>query len=836
MDIEEIKELVLRHVNQKNYQPVKAKVIAKKIGTVPDDMKLLKRAIKRLIRSGQLAYGSGHLITKATDSEAGSKPKDSKKKKKSDEVTGRFQRAAKGFGFIRTLGTPKSAERTMDVFVPQNRSQDAATGDVVTIKLYKGRGLGGREERVCGEITEIVERQSHKFVGTYYESHGYAMVQVDGNVFTKPISVGDSGAKNAQPKDKIVVEMVRFPSHIHEGEAVIVEVLGKRGEPGVDLLSIIHEFNLPGEFPEDALEVTRQQAEAFDESIGEDRFDLTDTTVLTIDPATARDFDDAISLERLKNGHWKLGVHIADVAHFVPEGSALDIEARNRATSVYLPGKVIPMLPETISNNLASLQPKKLRYAKTAFIEYSPDGSRVHTQVVKSAIKSDHRFTYEDVDDFLEDRGPWEDKLGADVFRLLGEMHELAMVLRKRRFKRGSIELTMPEVRLDLNKDGQVIGAHTEKNTESHQIIEEFMLAANEAVAEKLHDDGLFFLRRAHASPDPRKLQGLTEFVKDIGIECEDLVSRFEIIRVLEEVKGKPEQAAVNFATLRSMQKAVYSPEEEGHFALASDCYCHFTSPIRRYPDLTIHRMYNQLAEGKKPVQDFGLAVAEGEHCSEREQRAAKAERELTKIKLLNYFSERIGDEMKAVITGVEGFGLFVQGLDIPADGLIHIDSLQDDYYRYDAATHTMTGHKSNNRFRLGDVIKVAIAHVDIDKRELDFRFVDRYLNPGEEPPRRERRVHVGSGKTAPRKAGPRKVGVGGKPAKGSKKDSSSRKKKTSSKHIGTDIKGKSKNASVETTKPDLETPAPVKRKRRKPKNAKPEGFVNPKGRGSKKK
>ena len=287
-------------------------------------------------------------------------------------------------------------------------------------------------------------------------------------------------------------------------------------------------------------------------------------------------------------------------------------------------------------------------------------------------------------------------------------MHELAMMLRKRRFDRGSMELTMPEVKLDLNTDGEVVGAHTVENTESHQIIEEFMLAANEAVAEALADRELFFLRRAHASPDPKKLANLTEFVRDLGIECENLESRFEIIRVLDEVRGKPEQAAVNYAVLRSMQKAVYSPEEIGHYALASENYCHFTSPIRRYPDLTIHRMFDLIEQDVRPPQDFGQMQLEGEHCSEREQRAASAERELIKIKLLTYMSTRIGEEVDAVITGVEPFGLFVQSLDIPADGLVRIDSLNDDYYRYDATTHSLVGNHDGNSFRLGDVLTVS--------------------------------------------------------------------------------------------------------------------------------
>ncbi|MFN3153567.1 ribonuclease R [Bremerella sp.] len=713
MEIEEIEAKLLSHVNAPNYQPVKPKVIAKKLGLTDDDRKPFKRALKRLIRKGLVRYGANHLVKKPS-AEDGEK-----------RIVGRYQRNAKGFGFVRPQGVAASKGREADIFVPPRRGMDAATGDLVMIRTYLGRGPGG-DQRLCGEVVEVVERETHRFVGTYYETHGMALVQVDGRIFAEPIPVGDPGAKNAQKEDKVVIEMVRFPSHAHDGEAVIVEVLGKRGEPGVDLLSIIVEYDLPREFPEDALEVAREQAELFDESIPEGRRDFTPDTVITIDPIDARDFDDAISLERLDNGHWILGVHIADVSHFVPEGSALDVEARNRATSVYLPDKVIPMLPETISNNLASLQPDKVRFTRTAIIEFTPEGARVNCEVCKGAIRSKRRFAYVEVDEYLADREPWKEKLTPEVFSLLGRMHELAMMLRKRRFARGSMELSMPEVKLDINKDGEVTGAHTVENTESHQIIEEFMLAANEAVAEALHDRELFFLRRAHASPDPKKLADLTEFVRDLGIECDSLESRFEIIRVLSEVKGKPEQAAVNYAVLRSMQKAVYSPDEIGHYALASEHYCHFTSPIRRYPDLTIHRMFDQIEHGMRPPQDFGQMTLEGEHCSEREQRAADAERELVKIKLLTYMSTRIGEEVDAVVTGVESFGLFVQALEVPADGLVRIDSLNDDFYRYDQTTHSLVGHHEGNSFRLGDVLTVRIARVDLDRRELDYQFVEK--------------------------------------------------------------------------------------------------------------
>jgi ribonuclease R len=406
------------------------------------------------------------------------------------------------------------------------------------------------------------------------------------------------------------------------------------------------------------------------------------------------------------------------------------------------------MLPEIISNNLASLQPHKVRYALTALMEFTEEGAPVATEVFKSAIKSVRRFTYEEVDEYLAAKSlspaQRQTAIGkkkphpASVFRdltpevdaLLNRMHELAMIFRARRFQRGALELSMPELKIDLDADGRVTGAHLEKNTESHQIIEEFMLAANVAVAEKLEDAGLIFLRRVHGSPDPRKMRSLTEFVRELGFEVENLENRFELQKLLDSVKGDTREHAINYATLRSMQRAIYSPEEEGHYALASDTYCHFTSPIRRYPDLTVHRLIDTLARGKKPVQRMDEMLVVGDHCSEREQRATEAERELNKVKLLNYLSDKIGMELDGVITGVENFGMFITGVTIPAEGFVHISALTDDYYRYDRAGHVIAGFRSGNSYRLGDAVRVAVAAVDVDTRELDFRLLARTGGP----------------------------------------------------------------------------------------------------------
>ncbi|MBC8354825.1 MAG: ribonuclease R [Planctomycetes bacterium] len=717
IDPADLADAVLAFVSRPNYQPVKPRVIAKKLGLPKERISEVRKAVKRLAKKGKLAYGEKHLVAMPGGKSATAA---SNAPKPTNVVTGTFRKAKAGFGFVRPKDPDVKKRLGDDIHISEKKTLDASSGDLVAVRLKKGAG----GERTRGEIVEILERDKNQFVGVYFERTEMGFVQVDGKVFARPTFVGDAGAKNARSGDKVVIEMVHFPSHTRDGEAVIVEVLGARGTPGIDTLSIIREFNLPDEFPDDVLEAAREQADKFDESIGEDRRDFTGDTVVTIDPFDARDFDDAISLEKLDNGHWRLGVHIADVSHFVPKGSPLDREARDRATSVYLPDRVIPMIPEVISNNLASLQPHRVRYTKTAVIEFTPEGVPVATEAFCGVIKSAHRFNYEEIDEYIEDRQPWREKLEPKVFDLVGRMYELAMILRRRRLSGGSIELTLPEVKIDLDNDGKVSGAHLAKHSESHQIIEEFMLAANEAVATLLSDHELHFLRRVHAKPDPLKLKNLAQFMRELGIECESLESRFEIKRVVEQVVGQPEEHAVHYAVLRAMKKAVYSPEVEGHYALNSRNYCHFTSPIRRYPDLTIHRMIESIVRGKKPPNDFDKQALLGEHCSEREQRAASAERELIKVKLLTYLSSRVGEEMDAVITGVERFGLFACGRELPADGLIHISSLQDDNYQFDADTHSLVGRRAGNSFRLGDLLRVEIAHVDVDRRSLDFRIV----------------------------------------------------------------------------------------------------------------
>lgn len=620
---------------------------------------------------------------------------------------------------------PVPASKIPDVHIYAENLGDAQNGDEVLVRLISRRRSGGKR---CGQVEQIVERATHTFVGSYFEEWNVGKVCIDGGVFSDPVSVGDPGAKGAQPGDKVVIEIVRFPTHTHSGEAVVTKILGARGEPGVDLQAIIHEFGLPDEFPEEVLATARDQADAFDpENLG-DRLDLTGETIVTIDPADARDFDDAISLSKSEDGNWHLSVHIADVAHFVKEGGTLDQEAKQRGTSVYLPGRVVPMLPETISNSLASLQQDQVRFTKTVKIEFSPEGTPLHTEFHNSAIKVKKRFCYEEVMPILAAPEKFETEVAPDVLKLLADMYELAMILRGRRFEDGSLELHLPEVKIELDKDGVVCGAHETEHDESHQIIEEFMLAANTAVATKLMDADITFIRRVHGSPDPIKLKAFSEFADSLGLEVSPNPSRFELQKILSEVRGKPFEQALSFALLRSMKSAEYTGLVNGHFALAIENYCHFTSPIRRYPDLTVHRLFEKVIEGK--TKKVGLSQIEtiklGAHCSGMERRAAQAERELTRVKLLMLLATKTEETFRAVITGVEKFGVFCRCEKYPVDGFVHVSNLANgERLDYDRATYTMTARQSGRVFRMGDRVQVRIALIDPDERTLHWELVE---------------------------------------------------------------------------------------------------------------
>jgi ribonuclease R len=709
---------ILSFLSKKTYQPLKPKALAQKLHLPVKRYAEFRKVLRALIKRGLVEIGKNHLLRPAPPH---------------GSATGTFRRAEAGFGFVRPAAV--DGHVGPEIFIPEGHTADASTGDTVVVRIIR---RGGRANRgPTGHVVQVLERATRQFVGTYFERDGEAYVRVDGTVFSHSIVVGDPGAKGARPDDKVVIEMLRFPSLDERGEGVITEILGPRGQPGVDTLSVLRAFGLPEAFPEDALEEARQQAAQFSEKELHGRKDFTDQVIVTIDPVDARDFDDAISLTMdPRSKHWQLGVHIADVAHFAPAGGALDCEARKRGTSVYLPQRVIPMFPEVISNNLASLQQDRVRYVKSVLIDFTPGGAVTEVRFANAAIRNRRRFTYERVFALLgsEELRAEEDP---EVMALLLRMRDLAMILRKRRLKRGALELSMPEVDLEYDADGRVIGAHYVSHDVSHQVIEEFMLAANEAVAEHLSRLGVPFLRRVHPAPEPNKLKAFAEFARILGYKVPRDTDRFALQRVLEQSAGKPDAYAVHYALLRSLKQAAYAPDEEGHYALASEDYCHFTSPIRRYPDLTVHRLLDRWLRTGRCGGDVDELAVLGTHCSRTERRAETAERELIKLKLLTYLSERIGLEVEAIITGVADYGFYGQSETLPVDGLVHVSTMTDDYYYFDEASHSLIGQRIKRRYRLGDKVRVKVVRVDLQRRQLDFR---RVLDREEAAPRRKGR------------------------------------------------------------------------------------------------
>ncbi len=707
-----LEEQIISVLARKSYQPLKPKALARKLGLPPSRYQEFRHALRSLVKMNRAEIGKNHTVRPTQPH---------------GTMTGTYRRTTSGFGFVRPHAIDGHAGP--EILIREGNALDASTGDTVLVRIT--RKPTRPDLGPVGEVVQVLERATRQFVGTYFERDGQGLARVDGTVFSHSIYVGDPGAKGAKPDDKVVLDMVRFPSPEERGEGVITEVLGPRGKPGVDTLSIIREFELPDQFPQDVLEEAREAAASFDEEDLEGREDWTEAIIVTIDPADARDFDDAISLTQdSRSKHWQLGVHIADVAHFAPPGSAVDREARKRGTSVYLPQRVLPMFPEIISNSLASLQQGRARYVKSALMDFTPAGQRTEARFANAAIRVCKRFSYEQVSAILQAHaaepvdGPRAAGLKVDdeVLALLLRMHDLAMILRRRRLRRGALELNMPETELELDEQGRVTGAHFVKHDVSHQIIEEFMLSANEAVAEQLASLGVPFLRRVHPAPEPTKLEAFADFARSLGYKMERNIDRFTLQRVLEKSADRPDAYAVHYALLRSLKQAAYSPAEEGHYALASQTYCHFTSPIRRYPDLTVHRLLGQWLRTGRAGSDETELAALGEHCSKTERRAEIAERELIKTKLLTYLSERLGLELEVVITGVADYGFFASAEKLPVDGLVHISTLTDDYYYFDEPSHSLIGRRSKRRYRLGDKVKVTVVRVDVQRRQLDFR------------------------------------------------------------------------------------------------------------------
>ena len=769
---EPINKRILSHLKSDRYRPQPPQSLAQELDLAGEEnLHAFHDALKGLMREGRVVAGAGGTIVLPNQHQA------------RDEFTGSYRHNRRGFGFV--VPTDPSAHE--DLYVPEGQNGGAITGDIVRAKITS-QGQRDGKTIYSGRITEIIERTQKRFVGTLMKKGNEWTVVPDGNAFTEVIRTPDAAARHIWPGTKVVVEITSYPENSQWAQGVITEVLGKPGEKDVDLKSTIVMFNLPQAFPEEVLAEARQAVDTFDPNEERSRrLDLTRETICTIDPDDAKDYDDAISLHRLDNGLWELGVHIADVSWFVRQGTAMDEEAHERGNSCYFPGFVIPMLPEILSNGVCSLQEEVPRLCKSAFITYDKDGRPIATRFANSVIQSAKRLRYREAQAIIEGAaeiphpdGPKKvEDYEPSVVDLLHDMNTLSRQLQKRRHAEGQIVLDLPEVDLVLDEDGKIVDAVPEDQSFTHTLIEMFMVEANEAVARLLNSQRVPFLRRTHPEPENRGAERLRQFVTVAGFRLPKQLDRKAIQALLQSVKGKPEGFAINLAVLKSLTRAEYSPEEVGHFALASEQYCHFTSPIRRYADLTVHRLLDAYFEAGGDLQRGGRKKAKidpdkvpsfddlkqiGKHLGFTERRADDAERELRQVKILELLQKEIGQEFSGVVTGITNFGIFVQIQTYLIDGLIRYEDLMDDWWDVDEKSGQIRGQRTGQVIRIGDVVKVLIVRIDMARRELNLAITQVTSRPArgaaaplpkgkkKAPPKQQRKV----AKSAPKGGGSR--------------------------------------------------------------------------------
>jgi ribonuclease R len=725
-----IQEQILALLRRKDYRPLDKTDIARKLAFKGSKLVALRQSLRELERAGQIARVRKNRYVLPAEA---------------DLVTGRLSIHQAGYGF---LTSEKPGEP--DTFISAENIGIAMHGDRVVARISRDepyRRIKGRRE---GRVIRILERAHDTIVGTLQRSRNFYYVVPDDPRFVHDVYVGhvpkspqsEPGAAGLplatskvapQVGDKVVVRLEAWESRHVNPEGEILEVLGAASAPGVDVLSIIRKYHLPTEFPRDVLEQAQAISERIDDRQLEGRKDLRGEFIVTIDPDDARDFDDAIHVERIANG-WRLGVHIADVAAYVEPGSPLDREARRRGNSVYLPDRVIPMLPERLSNGVCSLNPGVDRLTHSVFIDFDKNGTARSARFARSVIRSARRLTYKQAYAIL--RAPPGDQLG----ERLHVAWELAALLRRKRFDHGALDLDFPEVKVWLDKDGCPVKLERVENDESHQLIEEFMLAANEAVARELKKRAIPTIYRIHENPEPEKLAEYREFVLSFNYRVGDLTHRAELQRLLGSIRGKPEEQALKVALLKSLKRARYSPQPLGHYGLAKANYLHFTSPIRRYADLVAHRALardrslssstsrapqRRSRSHKRYHPDMAEIASIAEHISATERTAADAEVDAVQMKKLEFFQRQLDTRnpqiFRATIVDVRNYGLMVELPDALVTGLVHVSSLMDDFYLFEPARRQLIGRRSRKRFSVGDELSVFVVRVDSFKRQVDF-------------------------------------------------------------------------------------------------------------------
>ena len=633
-------------------------------------------------------------------------------------ITGVLQGHPDGYGFVKS-----DLEGEADLFVPKRNMMGAMHNDRVVARI-ESADRGGRLE---GRIIRILERFHSRIVGRFERGKNFGFVIPSDRKISHDIYIPPKLFNKAKDGDVVVAKIITYPQKTRNPEGEIIKVLGRSSTPGIDTGMIIEEYELPTEFPEDVITEAEALPGEVAESMLKERVDLRTLQTVTIDGERAKDFDDAVSIEKLPDGRFRLWVHIADVSYYVPWGSELDNESYNRGTSVYLPDRVIPMFPERLSNHICSLNPREDRLTLTAEMMFDGNGNRINYKIYESVINSNERMTYTAVKEILEDEDSKIISRYSDLIETFHLMRELCLKLRAKRMGRGSIDFDLPEPEIILDLQSKTINIVRSERNIAHQIIEEFMLAANETIAQHMGNKEIPFIYRVHESPDEDKIMEFNEFMEDLGYKFKlnhQQPKTFQ--RLLNKLEGKSEETLINQLLLRSMKQARYSTENIGHFGLASEHYTHFTSPIRRYPDLIVHRLIKEVSknrrikEERKSLLDAKLKDI-AKHSSERERLSMEAEREVVELKKLEFMQDKIGSEYDGVISGVVAFGFFVELEDILVEGLVRVTSMYDDFYRFEERQHRLAGDRTDKVYRLGDKVRVRVDKVDMEKRKIDF-------------------------------------------------------------------------------------------------------------------
>jgi len=699
------KEKIIRVIKSKKNQPLTRKDIGRLLKIKGNEHTELYRLLDKMESSGEIVRVKNNRY--AVPKELGL-------------IVGKLEVNPRGFGFVR----PQDGGSD-DIYIHKEDMGEALHGDTVLIRLERTRpGRRRPRKSLSGEIIRVVKRGNKGIVGTLNKIGSRLFLVPDNPSFIHNIYIDPSRLEGGRPGDKVIVQITAWPSRRLNPEGEVVEILGKAGEPQVDALSAIRQYDLREEYSRAALLESEQTPSAISPEEIASRTDLRDLVLFTVDPDDARDFDDAVSLEKAEDGTVILGVHIADVSHYVREGSGLDLEARERGTSVYLPARALHMLPPDLSTGICSLRPGVDRLTKSVFITFSPEGKRLRYNFHRSVINSRRRFTYNEVREILVDKDEDSRRKDPDLTARLDAMAALARRLRAARFARGAFDLDMPEAKIIFDSDGLISDVRLEEADLSHWLIEEFMLAANESAADFLTERNAPLIYRIHEEPDDRDLDEFVDFAAAFGYTIKNPRDRVEIQGFLDSVRETPLASTLQTAFLRSMRQAEYSAKNIGHFGLASPRYTYFTSPIRRYPDLHTHRLLDSILQDQKPPVPSDIKIL-ARHCSETERNSEKAERDMLQLRKLQFFNQALdsGESpvFTAVITRVKNFGFLVYLNRYLLSGLVHVSTLTDDFYKIDRSGTRLQGRRTGREYTAGDEVRVKVKKVDMEQKQIDF-------------------------------------------------------------------------------------------------------------------